>query len=79
MTDYRVDIKDVIAVLVEDGTLKGEEFVPHIKPGHGSCCTCQKCGYHHDDCVCQHNELLGKLLGLVKKVDYISYGFSGAV
>lgn len=29
----------------------------HIRPGHGPCCTCQTCGYHHDDCVCEHNEI----------------------
>ena len=23
-----------------------------IKPGHGSCCTCQHCGHHYDDCWC---------------------------
>lgn len=63
-TDHWVNITDVIAVLVEDGMLKGSEFVSHIKPGHGSCCTCQKCGYGYDDCVCEHNELLGKLMGL---------------
>ena len=22
------------------------------KPGHGSCCTCQSCGEHYDDCNC---------------------------
>ena len=22
------------------------------KPDHGSCCTCQKCGYFYDDCIC---------------------------
>ena len=30
---------------------------PPIKPGHGPCCTCQICGRHHDDCVCEHNEI----------------------
>ena len=23
-----------------------------IKPGHGSCCTCQRCGQYHDNCWC---------------------------
>lgn len=22
------------------------------KPDHGSCCTCQQCGYFYDDCIC---------------------------
>jgi len=25
------------------------------KPTHGECCTCQKCGYYHDDCTCDDN------------------------
>ena len=25
-----------------------------IKPTHGSCCTCQKCGHDHDECICQY-------------------------
>lgn len=30
----------------------------HIKriSTHGSCCTCQKCGNFHDDCICQYFE-----------------------
>jgi len=23
-----------------------------IKPHHGNCCTCQDCGYDHDECIC---------------------------
>jgi hypothetical protein len=30
---------------------------PTQKPTHGSCCTCQDCGYDHDQCVCEHNEI----------------------
>jgi len=30
--------------------------IDRIKPGHGSCCTCQDCGYHHDDCKCCDND-----------------------
>lgn len=29
--------------------------VDKIKPGHGTCCTCQVCGYHYDDCMCTDN------------------------
>lgn len=25
-------------------------------PGHGSYCTCQKCGHDHDNCICQYFE-----------------------
>jgi len=28
------------------------------KIGHGSCCTCQTCGWHYDDCVCYANKNL---------------------
>jgi hypothetical protein len=28
------------------------------KATHGSCCTCQKCGYDYDSCVCEHNETI---------------------
>lgn len=24
------------------------------KPGHGTCCTCQDCGYDYDNCVCNY-------------------------
>jgi len=26
------------------------------KPTHGNCCTCQECGWPHDECVCEHNK-----------------------
>ena len=29
---------------------------PFRKPTHGSCCTCQTCGYHYDDCQCGYSE-----------------------
>lgn len=35
--------------------------VAPIKPGHGGCCTCQKCGYPHDECYCEHNEIERRL------------------
>lgn len=31
---------------------------PLQKPTHGSCCTCQKCGYANEDCVCTHNKII---------------------
>lgn len=55
---------DVVSLLKEWSELKGEEKIAHVKPGHGPCCTCQTCGYHHDDCVCSHNELLDVLNNL---------------
>lgn len=56
--------KDVIAILKEYTSLKGEEKLPGTTARHGSCCTCQICGHFHDDCVCTHNEILEWLDGL---------------
>ena len=28
------------------------EIKPDVKPSHGNCCTCQDCGYGHDECNC---------------------------
>lgn len=47
-------VRDVLEKLVgRDLTIK-----PNITPTHGSCCTCQKCGYHYDDCNCEARELV---------------------
>lgn len=32
-------------------------ILPNETPTHGNCCTCQKCGHSHDECVCEHNEI----------------------
>ena len=50
-----------IQLLIDDGYLKGSDFIVGVKPTHGNCCTCQTCGYAHEDCVCSHNELLKKI------------------
>ena len=31
---------------------------PNITPGHGSCCTCQKCGYNYDECNCDVRDIV---------------------
>ena len=49
---------DIILMLIDMGELKDSEFIPIKKPGHGECCTCQQCGYFHDECVCNHNIFL---------------------
>ena len=41
-----------------------EQITP-IKPGHGSCCTCQTCGRFHDDCVCGHNEFIDEVIEML--------------
>jgi len=59
-------IKQVVDVLIEQGQLMGSEPKKTCKPIHGNCCTCQECGMAHDDCVCEHNELLRAILDLTK-------------
>lgn len=34
-----------------------KSIIERQTPAHGSCCTCQECGRHYDDCVCEHNEI----------------------
>lgn len=42
----------------EFGELK---IKPDIQPKHGSCCTCQICGYHYDDCNCRIREAIKEI------------------
>lgn len=56
-----VQLDDVIAALVAGEFLLQAAPVAPIKPNHGPCCTCQKCGRDHDACVCEHNRLLDLL------------------
>lgn len=67
MKEKYLSYKDVVKLLLEysDCGIQKELFVggklikgDFIKPGHGSCCTCQICGHHHDDCICYHNEFV---------------------
>ena len=37
------------------------------KPGHGNCCTCQDCGYYHEDCICLSFTLEDVLISLHNK------------
>lgn len=39
------------------------DIKPNIKPSHGSCCTCQVCGYSYEDCNCLAREA-------VKEIDH---------
>jgi len=34
------------------------EIKPNQKPSHGSCCTCQTCGYDYDNCNCTIREII---------------------
>jgi len=39
--------KEIDAMIAEK--IFGEKF---IKPTHGTCCTCQTCGWDYDNCIC---------------------------
>lgn len=55
-----VDKQKLIKFLCDEGYLRDNkyEIIPPIKPGHGSCCTCQTCGRPYDECVCSHNDFV---------------------
>ena len=58
---------DVLKTLKELEIIRSIEIQPYIKPGHGPCCTCQDCGYHHDECVCEDNEIITAIKNLEKE------------
>ena len=63
MTQY-INLNDVVDILAEYSDYnknRGLNIADKRKPTHGSCCTCQECGYDHDDCVCLHNEIVTML------------------
>ena len=61
---------DLIDLLIEKGYLMGKEPIKTRKPTHGRCCTCQDCGHGHDECVCDHNELLKEIKEIVVNEKY---------
>ena len=61
MGNATMQVHDVLAILRDLGYIRSIEIIPFIKPGHGPCCTCQTCGYPHDECVCDDNELIQAL------------------
>lgn len=54
----KVTKASVLKMLVAEGYLHTTETKEFIKPTHGSCCTCQTCGYPNDECVCEDNQLI---------------------
>jgi len=52
-----ISFKEIVGILINEGYLKGENFIENIKPIHGNCYTCQICSQNHDDCVCDLNRL----------------------
>lgn len=61
-----VSLADVLKVLCDEGAIRSMSPVAKVKPTHGSCCTCQDCGYEYDSCVCETNALLEKLNAIEK-------------
>ena len=60
-SDLRSIRKGVLDILLGEGLIRGPHTIDHIKPKHGSCCTCQVCGHYNsdgEDCVCSHNRLI---------------------
>lgn len=48
---YEEKLKEILKKeLLDDVDLT---IKPNIKPIHGNCCTCQECGYYHDECNCE--------------------------
>jgi pentatricopeptide repeat protein len=41
---------------------------PFRKPTHGSCCTCQTCGWDYDNCQCGYSEYIEKAWRVVEKM-----------
>jgi len=41
---------------------------PFRKPTHGTCCTCQVCGWDYDNCQCNYGEFIDKALLVVEKM-----------
>ena len=54
-------IDDVLDALVELEVITSKEIRETRTPTHGTCCTCQVCGWWYDECVCTHNAILKKL------------------
>lgn len=38
--------------------IKKDAIITKQKPTHGNCCTCQKCGFPHDECKCEENAII---------------------
>ncbi len=47
---------------------KDAVYIDPVKPLHGSCCTCQDCGQHVDDCVCESNTIVTALEKFKSKI-----------
>lgn len=53
------EIKEVIKAAQSALLSRIKEEGPQLrqrKPTHGNCCTCQSCGFYHDECECPWND-----------------------
>ena len=61
-TAQRAQLLDELA---DEGNWKrGKGIIPprkHHTTEHVGCCYCGKCGHDHDECVCNHNDMLARL------------------
>ena len=62
-----IDAIDVLKTLKQLGVINSIEIKSFRKPTHGECCTCQDCGYYHDECVCLDNEIITTIKELAQK------------
>ena len=63
-------IDEILALLYNMGYINNPEQMPIKKPTHGSCCTCQTCGYYHDECICEDNILIAGLIDILPPTGY---------
>ncbi len=54
--DYLKEWRDlVVREAIREAREELLKGVTMRKPTHGSCCTCQTCGFEYDDCSCAEN------------------------
>lgn len=55
---------------------------PHRKPTHGTCCTCQTCGWDKDNCECGYSDDITKAWEVVEKLnargEWVTVGLNAA-
>lgn len=68
MEDKALRVSDVVEFLLEYTDLREPRLMSFRVPTHGSCCTCQDCGWWTDDheCICSSNEMVLSFRKFVK-------------
>lgn len=64
-----IGAQEVIDMLKREEVLSNNKIMPERKATHGSCCTCQDCGYYHDECICGDNEIIESVIKLFEGRD----------